>query len=214
MNRSGTLSPQDIQQVLAVQRSGRRLETLISDLIDLSHARSGTFKLLHARFDARAMLDEVLQNFAPVFAERQQRLELSCDAGPMAVVADQGRLVQVMSNLVANAIKFSPRETRVLVSASLTSERLSVCVSDQGPGIPPEQAQRLFQPFHRVDDELGRNVPGTGLGLYVCRIIVELHGGAIALKSAPGGGTEVTWWIPVAPAASSGTPAVASSHSA
>lgn len=199
-NRSDTLNPRDIQQLHAVRRNGRRLETLIRDLIDVSNARSGTFKLLYARFDARAMLDEFQQSFTPVLAERQQWLELSCDGGHMAVVADQDRLVQVMSNLVANASKYSPRGTRVRVSASLAGGRLSVSVSDQGPGIPPEEAQQLFQAFHRVDNELGRKVPGTGLGLYVCRIIVGLHGGTIALKSAPGGGTEVTWWIPDAPA--------------
>lgn len=200
MNRSGTLSPQDIQQLHAIQRSGRRLEMLIGDLIDVSNARSGTFKVLYARFDARAMLDEFQQSFTPVLAEKQQWLELSCDRGHMAVVADQDRLLQVMSNLVANASKFSPRGTRVRVSASLVNRRLSVSVSDQGPGIPPDEAQHLFQAFHRVDNELGRKVPGTGLGLYVCRIIIGLHGGSIALNSAPGGGTEVTWWIPDAPA--------------
>jgi signal transduction histidine kinase len=207
-NRSDTLSPRDIQQIHAVQRNGRRLEMLIRDLIDVSSARSGTFKLLYARFDARAMLEEFQQSFAPVLAERQQRLELSCEEGNMAVVADRDRLIQVMSNLVANASKFSPRGTHVRVSASRAGGRLSVSVSDQGPGIPPEEAQHLFQAFHRVDNDLVRKVPGTGLGLYVCSIIVELHGGAIRLNNPPGGGTEVTWWIPDAPAQSPAEPGV------
>jgi signal transduction histidine kinase len=199
-NRSETLSPRDIQHLHAIQRDGRRLEMLIGDLIDVSNARSGTFKLFHSRFDARAMLDEFRQGFTPVLAEKQQWIELSCEGGHMAVVADRDRLIQVMSNLVGNASKFSPSGTRVRVSASLFNGKLSVSVSDQGPGILQGEAQQLFQPFHRVDNELGRKVPGTGLGLYVCRIIIGLHGGTIGLKSAPGGGTEVAWWIPDAPA--------------
>lgn len=210
-NRSGKLSPRDIQYLHAIQRNGRRLETLIGDLIDVSNARSGTFKLFYSRFDARAMLDEFRQGFTPVLAEKQQWIELSCEGGHMAVVADRDRLIQVMSNLVANAAKFSPSGTRVRVSASLFNGKLSVSVSDQGPGIPQGEAQQLFQAFHRVDNELGRKVPGTGLGLYVCRIIVGLHGGTIELKSAPGGGTEVAWWIPDAPAQPPDEPGVAPS---
>ena len=198
-NRSNTLSPRDMQQLHAVQRNGRRLETLIRDLIDVSSARSGTFKLLYAQFDARAMLEEFQQSFAPVLAERQQRLQLSCEDGNMAVVADRDRLVQVMSNLGSKACKFSPVGSTVTVRSAVTAGRLCVSVADQGAGIPPEEQPRLFQPFYRADHEASRRSPGTGLGLYVCKTIVEQHSGRIAVQSEPGKGTTVSWSVPVRP---------------
>ena len=112
------------------------------------------------------------------------------------VTADPDRLTQVLRNLVRNAVAHTEADGRVAVVASAHEGRLSVAVSDDGPGIPTEHLERIFERFHRVDEARTRDRGGTGLGLAIARAIVEAHGGSIRAESPPGGGTTVTLELP------------------
>jgi signal transduction histidine kinase len=112
------------------------------------------------------------------------------------VTADPDRLTQVLRNLVRNAVSHTSPGGRVAVVARARAGRLEIAVSDDGPGIPAEHLERVFERFHRVDESRTRDRGGTGLGLAIARAIVEAHGGRIRAESPPGGGTTVRIELP------------------
>ncbi len=113
------------------------------------------------------------------------------------VMADEERLRQVFNNLLSNAIKYAPEGGEVRVGGWVETERVVLYVADQGIGIPVEEQGKLFQRFYRVDSSLRRKTQGAGLGLYLCRSIVEAHGGRIWLQSEPGKGATVFFSLPL-----------------
>jgi signal transduction histidine kinase len=113
------------------------------------------------------------------------------------VFGDEERLRQVLSNLVSNAIKYAPQGGEVRVGGWADGRQVTVYVADQGIGMPLEEQGKLFQRFYRVDSSLRRSTQGAGLGLYLCKSIVEAHGGRIWLRSEPGKGTTVFFTLPL-----------------
>ena len=119
--------------------------------------------------------------------------------------ADPDRLTQVLRNLVRNAVAHTEPGGPRRVVATARDEGLTIAVSDDGPGIPPEQLERVFERFHRIDEGRARERGGTGLGLPIARAIVEAHGGRIWAESAPGAGTTITLELPGYRPAATGT---------
>ncbi len=174
----------------------RRLEELVSDLLDVSRIQQGRFDLRLEQFDLVELASSVLSRFdhAP---ERSSNHELSLIATePIEGTWDRGRLDQVLTNLVSNALKYSPDGGQILVRVSRFSEFAQVTVHDNGIGIGQEDLARLFQPFAR-GRHLKPKISGTGLGLYITQRIVEDHHGTIFVKSQPGQGTTFTVQLPV-----------------
>ena len=126
----------------------------------------------------------------------EHRLVVDWPADPR-VVADLPRVLQVVTNLVNNAIKYSPDGGEIRVSGRAEGGSLHVSVADQGVGIPPRELDKIFDRFHRVDGDLARRVSGTGLGLAICRGLVEAHGGRIWVESEPGVGSTFTFTLPI-----------------
>jgi signal transduction histidine kinase len=120
---------------------------------------------------------------------------LSLELDQLLVTADAGRIEQVLGNYLSNALKYSPEGTSVSVSLSACSERVRVAVMDQGPGLPPEEQQRIWERFRRVAGmkTLDGSGVGLGLGLYICKTIIELHGGEVGVESCVGDGS--TFWF-------------------
>ncbi|HXG03322.1 MAG TPA: ATP-binding protein, partial [Candidatus Binatia bacterium] len=114
------------------------------------------------------------------------------------VRADPQALDRILSNLVANAVKYAPRSTHVRLAARAEAARVIITVDDEGPGIPPALAARVFEPYFRVA-ETAAGVPGAGLGLAVVKALVEAQGGRIAIAGEPGRGTRVTLELPAVP---------------
>jgi signal transduction histidine kinase len=112
-------------------------------------------------------------------------------------VADEERLRQVFNNLINNAIKYAPDGGEIRVGGWQEGDEVIVFVADQGIGIPEEEQDKLFQRFYRVDSSLRRKTQGAGLGLFLCRSIIEAHGGRIWLRSAPGKGATVFFSLPI-----------------
>jgi signal transduction histidine kinase len=174
-----------------------RLGVLVADLLDTSRLQQGHLALRPAPCDLTALAREVLDRFAEV-PERTARHTLAIEApGPVIGEWDRDRLDQVITNLVSNALKYSPDGGAVRVSVARDAEGwTALAVADEGIGIPPEVQPTLFRPFVR-GAAAASAVGGTGLGLYIVDQIARRHGGAVSLVSAPGAGTTVTVHLPV-----------------
>ena len=114
------------------------------------------------------------------------------------VLADPRRVEQILTNLLANAAKYAPADTIVRITVERSGEELIVSVQDEGPGVPEAARQRIFEPFVRLRQGQ-TSVPGQGLGLAMCRLLVDAHGGQIWIESCPAGGTDVRFTLPIAP---------------
>jgi signal transduction histidine kinase len=140
----------------------------------------------------------VVENFRLQTATHRFVLDFAQDF-PL-ISGDEERLRQVFNNLIGNAIKYAPEGGEIRIGGWSDGNGVTVYVADQGIGIPPEEQGRLFERFYRVDSSLRRKTQGAGLGLYLCRSIIEAHGGRIWLRSEPGKGTTVFFALPLADA--------------
>lgn len=176
-----------------------RFETLVNDLLDVSRIQQGRLELRPQPMDLSELAGAVLRRFEES-PERTPAHRLTLDAPePIEGHWDPGRLDQVLTNLISNALKFSPNGGEVRVTVRRRADMAEVAVRDEGIGIPLEEQGLLFQPFarsHRARREIG----GTGLGLFIARQIAEQHGGTITLESADGAGSTFTLRLPLMPA--------------
>jgi signal transduction histidine kinase len=196
MNAGGNLTQQQVEQLTMIERNGRRLNMIVSDLADISKIESGQFSLKREPVEVVSLLAEVLDSFDPILKGKKQFLTSSLPEPPQTVLIDRERLAQVVTNLISNASKYSGEGAVVHVMASVEGDVFKVSITDQGMGMSEESLSKLFTPFFRVKDDRTRGIPGTGLGLHLCRSIVEMHGGHISVESAEGKGSTFTVAVP------------------
>jgi len=170
-----------------------RLGRLVEQLLDLSKLESGAVPLERGHFPAGKLLDRVVRDWRHRAEEQGVRLEAGFDAA-LRLDADEDRMLQVLENLVANAIRHAPEGSKVIVRAYREDGHARLEVVDEGPGIPPEEAERVFERFYRADH--ARSGSGSGLGLAIARWIVELHGGAIRAEAAEPRGCRIVVDLP------------------
>ncbi len=179
-----------------VNREAERMTRLVSDLLTLSHLDSGSLHL----DQQPTSLAELVADVCEKFLERCQRKEIvlrgTYEPGLPLVMADRDRMEQVLSNLLNNAVDFTPSGGRIEVRVEAAEQGVVVRVTDTGAGIPHEDLPRIFERFYRVDKARSREFGGTGLGLSIAKEIVESHGGRIGIESTLGRGTEVWFWLP------------------
>ena len=184
----------------AVERVGRqltRLDRMISDLLDMARVEAGQLELRRRVQDVRGPVREAVTLLAST--SRAHTIDLNMPDQPALSEVDALRLEQVVTNLVSNAIKYSPAGGRVEVNVEADGGELHLSVRDEGIGISSEDQERLFEPFQRVGHTRDR-IPGVGLGLFVVRRIVEAHRGRFEVCSSPGHGSVFHIWLPLAPA--------------
>jgi signal transduction histidine kinase len=177
------------------------LQAIIDDLLDVSCLEAGRLALYPARLDLTTVARDVAAAFAPQVAAKGQTLRLALPEELPPVWADRARVAQILTNLVANAHKYTPAGGMITVAADRAGEALRVAVVDTGIGLAAAEQARLFTKFYRVDKRASRQAGGTGLGLAICRALVELHGGRIGVVSAPGAGAAFSFTLPLAIAA-------------
>lgn len=180
-------------RVDAIRRAADQMDRLVRDLLDVTRLEGGQLSLEQEVVDVRSLLDEALTLHRPLADEKDTALELQAPAALPAVRGDRHRLLQVLSNLIGNAVKFVPPAGRIILSAEATATEVRVAVSDTGPGIPPDQLPHVFDRFWRADRRGGG---GTGLGLAIAKAVVETHGGRIEARSEPGHGATFVFWLP------------------
>lgn len=185
--------------------SSDNLQKIISDLLDLSQIESGYLALQMETLDMPREVENVLRSMRPLLDEGRLDAQISATSKDTKVLADRTRLWQIVNNLISNAVRYSPEGGRIDIliedgDAAATGERglLRVTVRDQGPGIPEEEMQRLFEPFYaRPAGPKGRH--GAGLGLAIVKHLVELHGGKISCENSANGGASFSFTLPKAP---------------
>jgi two-component system phosphate regulon sensor histidine kinase PhoR len=177
-----------------IQRNSERLQFLIEDLLTISELESGRLKMNLQTVSLRPLVDKVFEDFKVQAGAR--RTTLANELPEISAPADPDRLHQVLGNLVANAIKYGRSEGRVKVSAQAANGVVEICVEDDGPGIPAEALERVFERFYRLDKARSRDQGGTGLGLSIVKHIVQGHGGRVWARSEPGHGAAFYFTLP------------------
>lgn len=175
-------------------RHAQRLSRLTNDLLDLSRLEAG-FRPRVETLPVHSAVQAVLNALEARAREKEIVLE-SQTRKDLAVSADRAAVEQILTNLVDNAIKYTPRGGRVRVSADAKDSRVVIGVEDTGPGIPEEHLPRLFERFYRVDEARSRELGGTGLGLAIVKHLVLAHGGEVAAQSQLGSGSRFLVWLP------------------
>lgn len=184
------LTERQAHALSVIQRTAGKLDVMISDLLGLD------YELDVSEVDVSSFMREIVDAQEPIFSSANQSLSLSLPNVPCTVQADHLRLTQVVTNLLSNASKYSPPEAKVSVEVAINDEHLEICVIDNGPGIPTDQLERVWDSGTRLASSSSRSVQGSGLGLSIARKIVELHGGTASIQSELGVGTTVTVSLP------------------
>jgi CheY-like chemotaxis protein len=198
--------PEQRQALDAIQRNGTHLVRVINEILDFSSIEAGRFALRAEDVSLAELLEALRETLGGRAREKGLTLELRIRPGtPDRIRTDPVRLRQLLTNLVENGIRYSP-EGKVEVELGSRAEELLVSVADSGVGIPPEQLELIFEPFTQVDSSASRVHGGVGLGLSICKKIVEGMGGRISVDSELGRGTRFELEIPVAPAAEGSEP--------
>ncbi len=181
-------------EIARIQRHTVRATRLIGDLVDVASIDAGRLAVIPAPGDVSALLVEVADEFRASAAVKGIELTVAGDTGVMPATFDHARLFQVLGNLIGNAIKFSPRGTSILLRAERIDDQMQVSVCDQGPGIPADRIETVFERFAQVHQHDRR---GLGLGLFIARRIVDAHAGRIWAESASGRGTSILFTLPI-----------------
>jgi signal transduction histidine kinase len=190
--------PESIQKRLAsnIFNSTQTLARRLEELLDLARYSRGTFKLQMQPADINKLIQNIVSQFQPTIDQRRQRLIIDLESEFPRAEIDPSRLEQVIINLLSNASKFSPEQGTIYLHARIENSNLRMDIRDEGIGIPSEEQGRLFQPYHRVEQDR-QQFPGLGLGLAISKQIVEAHGGSIRVTSTPGQGSTFSFTIPL-----------------
>jgi len=194
----GELTPEERREFLGnILSSGRQLLTLINDILDLSKVEAGRMELYPQEFSVAEVIRDVLHTIQPLAARKQIDVEEATVPALLTLVADTGKVKQILYNLLSNAVKFTPEQGRIGVRAVQRQGEVRFVVWDTGIGIPPADQGRIFEEFQQVEATAARQYEGTGLGLTLAQKFVELHGGRIWVESAPGQGSTFTFTLPL-----------------
>lgn len=196
-NKPGNLISTQKQQLDVMKRCGAQLKWLISQLLDANRIEAGTLGLNLAQFDIAEAVREAVDSYSPTLVEKNQSLRIHGSDMPHLIEGDKNRLVQVLTNLISNASKYSPVGSHIVISIERVEGNLQIIVKDNGPGISQADQQKIFDAFYRVDNQITRSESGTGLGLSIVKSLIEAHGGKISIESPTGGGAEIGFWLPL-----------------
>ncbi len=196
---TGPLNEKQQRYLSRMLENSNRLIRMIEDLLDRTRIQSGRLDLIPGEIDLWPCVADAVEQLRLLAQAKQQTLEAVAPPVPLMVWADRDRLIQVVMNLVQNAVKFTPEAGSITVTVRQENQTLAgVSVRDTGPGIPPEFLDQIFDPFFRVK-QVRSGTKGLGLGLSIVRTLVELQGGTIAARSEPGQGAELSFTIPLLP---------------
>jgi signal transduction histidine kinase len=183
-----------LRRIEIVERAAKVMETLICDLLDIATIHTGKLTLQHAGEDAESIVQEALQLHLPLAEEKGLFLVDDTELGGVRLRCDRARLLQMLGNLIGNAIKFCQRGDWITIAGRADDSALELEIADTGPGVPLEDMPHLFEPYWSTARGRQR---GTGLGLFICKAIVEAHGGNLSVESSVGAGTTFRIVLPL-----------------
>lgn len=193
------MDQQQRQQLLSIiVKETERLTRLVNEMLDFTKIESGAYQWAHERLDLISVVNEAVAATSQLSLNRNIRVEQQVPGSPVIITGDQDRLVQVVLNLLSNAIKYCEPDTglvRLQLSSAYNQARLEVI--DNGPGIIPDERERIFEKFHQLPDASKGKPQGSGLGLTICKTIIENHGGRIWVESESGRGSRFIFTLPL-----------------
>jgi two-component system phosphate regulon sensor histidine kinase PhoR len=172
--------------------SSRRLLSLVGQIVELGRLRAGRLRLDLQPTDVRGVIDQAVEDVRPLAERGQLRIDISVPGDLPSITADADRIQQIVVNLLANAVRFTPPGGRVSVTAEIQKGDVAVRVADTGVGIPPDLVAKIFDPYEQAHRGRG----GSGLGLMMVRGLVEAHGGRVWVESQEGQGSRFTFTLP------------------
>jgi signal transduction histidine kinase len=203
---AGALNEEQVDYVRTIMEKGETLLKLISSILDISQIEAGKVRLNFETMDAVELINSSVSSLRPQAQKKGVVLEAKLPSRMPQVTGDRDRLRQVVTNLLTNAVKFTPKTGRVTISMSevghqpdLNAPGFRIIVEDSGVGIPADQFDKIFQSFYQVDSSSTREYGGAGLGLAIVKSFVEGHGGIVRLASEMGHGSRFTLILPVVP---------------
>jgi signal transduction histidine kinase len=189
----GPLTPKQMRLAETIQSSSRRLLALVGQIVELGRLRAGRLQLDLRPTDLRAVIDQAVDEVRPLTEAGQLQIEVAVPGDLSHIKADAGRVQQILVNLLANAVRFTPPGGRVSVAAGMETDQVTVRVADTGVGIPSDLVPKIFDPYEQAHRGRG----GSGVGLMVVRGLVEAHGGRVWVESEEGRGSCFTFTLPV-----------------
>ncbi len=202
----GYLNEQQQKNLRKVYENAQHLMGLIDDLLNLSNLELGRMALQMVPVSVKKVTLSSLVSVEPLLVDRVLEVEHAIPPDLCPVLADEVRIKEVLINLLNNAIKFTPDHGRIMIEAAMVTPpgedagKVEILVRDSGIGIPPEHHKTIFGQFFQLYEPEGSDYQGVGLGLYISRKLIELHGGSILVQSEPGRGSTFSFRLPAAPA--------------
>jgi signal transduction histidine kinase len=194
----GEVDARIMNLVRIIPKESKRLIDLINNILDFYRLEDTGIKVSPAPLAVEALVREAYEG-ARVIADKQGvEFTTALPSGLPPIRGDEAKLLQVLSNLLGNALKFTPAGGAVIISAAAEDGMVAISVSDTGVGIPPAEIPHLFEKFKTFRTDSDRRIRGSGLGLYIARAIVEAHGGALSVESEQGKGSTFKFTVPVA----------------
>jgi signal transduction histidine kinase/GGDEF domain-containing protein len=202
--KTGEINENQAKFLSMAERNINRLTSILNSLLDLSRIESGKFDLKFEELDLRGSIEFILSSLKSQADGKSIQLKMDIPEelpmGSPSIYGDREKVEQILTNLVGNAIKFTPEGGKISVSAKLFEEdghMVAISVRDSGIGIPEDQLDKIFEKFHQVEDSLRRSITGTGLGLAITKGLVEAHHGRIWVESEVGKGSTFTFTLPM-----------------
>ncbi|MFL5807725.1 MAG: ATP-binding protein [Roseiflexaceae bacterium] len=192
--RDSTLSERHQQILGVIEQQAIRLKKLIDALLDISRIENGQLVLAHMPIDLEVLAQRMVREVQPIL--RHHTIEFAGAGAPLMVQGDELRLEQVLQNIIQNAVKYSPSGGAITVQVGVQQRHAHVSISDQGIGIPQQALPHLFQRFYRAENAEAQHISGMGVGLYLVKEIIHLHGGTIEVASTEGAGSTFTIRLP------------------
>lgn len=194
------LNPDQLELIRRIGVNSEQLGSLIDNLLSVSKIERNAFNVNFQQHNLVQVLQETIDGFRTVAKIKNQTLQFVSDIPAITLFIDNIRISQVIGNLVSNAISYTPQNGNITITVETREPWIWVSVKDTGQGIPNESIPKLFTKFYRVSGALEQGSKGTGLGLYICKAIIELHGGQIWVESELGAGSKFTFSLPIQPA--------------
>jgi signal transduction histidine kinase len=203
LGAGGEMNERQTEFLEIISSNVDRMDRLVADLLDVSRIEAGRLRLEMGQIDLHEVIDTVLQSVRAQIEAKDLTLQLDVPSNLPSAWGDKGRLIQVLTNLVSNAYKYTPNGGQIFITIvdgqvhAGHAGFLTISVRDTGVGISPEDQQKLFTKFFRADDPRVRDVPGTGLGLSITKSLIEMHGGQLCFESEPELGSTFTFTLPI-----------------
>jgi len=191
------LSPKQAETVEVILDNTRHLVRLLNDLLDLARSDAGRLTIRPEQTGATGLIEDAVRTMRAQLDARGQQLSLEIEPDLPQIEADRDRIRQVLVNLLTNANEYCPQGANIGVKAHRAGAEVEIDVIDDGPGIPEQQLEHIFERFSRGDAGETQRVGGTGLGLAISKSLIELHGGTIGAESTPGGGSTFRIRLPM-----------------